>query len=92
MAPRHNNRLLADMARHEAQQLIRMVAEPIPTGERAKTSIARVSTILEWPYARAEDVWHADARRIDSWEMDMLRSVIRNRLRRTRWHRNHRKK
>lgn len=90
MVPR--NKLLADLARHEAQRLIRMVAEPLPPHEPAKTSIARVAALLEWPYARAEDIWNRDARRIDSWEMDALRSVAQTRVRRSKEYRTRREK
>ncbi len=69
-----NHHHLAQQARMEAAALIaavscRRVAEPV------KTAIQRAAQRLGWSYTRAEDVWRLEARRIDSWEMDMLRAM-----------------
>jgi hypothetical protein len=87
MSIRDNGAALAELARNEAARLVRLVAEPIPFHEPTKASIARAADRLGWPFGRTADIWHRTAKMIHSWEMDLLRVVIRNRRRRTNYRR-----
>lgn len=69
--PRH--RALAEAHRAEAAELVRRAAEPFVMGERINSLIARSAQRLGFTYVRTEDIWRKEARRIDSWEMDLLR-------------------
>ncbi len=71
-----NHHYLAQAARQEAALLIATVSCR-RVGEPVKRAIERVAAKLGWSYTRAEDVWRCEARRIDSWEMDMLRTAAR---------------
>jgi hypothetical protein len=83
-APVGNNaRALADAAKREAAELVQRIAEPRAPAERIKVSITRVATRLGWTYRRTEDIWRQEARRIDSWEMDLLRRMARRRRHRS---------
>jgi hypothetical protein len=67
---------LADEAREEAARLVRLIAEPRAPGERIKVSITRAAARLGWSYRRTEDIWRMEARRIDSWQMDLMRRLV----------------
>ncbi len=69
-----NHQQLREAARMEAASLIAAVSCR-RVGEPVKQAIQRVAQKLGWSYTRAEDVWRLEARRIDSWEMDMLRAM-----------------
>lgn len=71
------NKALNDAAREEAASLIRRAAEPCAAGEYIANQIARAATRLGLSYRRAEDIWRREAKRIDSWEMDLLRALTR---------------
>jgi hypothetical protein len=76
MRPRRDTRALAEAARDEAANLVRLVcAQHI--GEGVKEHISRTAQWLSWSYSRTEDIWRREARRIDSWEMDILRASCR---------------
>lgn len=57
----------------EASALVRRVAEPRQVGDSVKAAINRVARRLGWPPNRTKDVWYRRARRIDAFEMDLLR-------------------
>lgn len=76
---KRNHRMLIERSRREACELVRLVAEPVPNGEKIKTSIARAAESLNWPFRRTAAIWRREAHRIDAWEMDLLRAVIHNR-------------
>lgn len=65
-----------EAARDEAANLIRLAAAGAYASEIG-IQIARAASRLGWTYRRAEDIWRREARRIDSWEMDMLRALTR---------------
>lgn len=71
---RNGSRALADAARREAIELVKMAADR-RVGDTVKTAISRASSRLGWSYSRTEDIWRGEARRIDAWEMDLLRRV-----------------
>ncbi|WP_238297510.1 hypothetical protein [Methylobacterium soli] len=64
-----------------ASSMLREIAEPRPVGDTIKLAIARaaraVSSHLPEPmsYARAENLWRGEARRIDAAEMDAIRAA-----------------
>jgi hypothetical protein len=58
----------------EASVLIRKVAEPRPIGDSVKAAIRRAAQALGFNFSRAKDIWYEDARRIDTAEMDALRT------------------
>lgn len=60
-------------ARTEAAGLLRKIAGPARASVQSK--IARAAERLRWSHARTENIWHEEALRIDSWEMDALRRV-----------------
>jgi hypothetical protein len=72
-------RELAEAARREAAELVQRAAEPRAPAEKIKVSITRAAKKLGWSYRRTEDIWRQEARRIDSWEMDLLRRMARRR-------------
>lgn len=75
MTPRREAlRAMAEAARTEAASLVKLVCALEP-GEKVKEHIARTAQRLGWTYCRTEDIWRREARRIDSWEMDMLRAA-----------------
>jgi hypothetical protein len=39
-------------------------------------SITRAAARLGWSYRRTEDIWRMEARRIDSWQMDLMRRLV----------------
>jgi hypothetical protein len=55
----------------KASVLLRSVATP---RRNIKATITAIATHLGWSHSRTRDVWYADARRIDSDEMDALRA------------------
>lgn len=65
----------------EASSLLRAIAEPRPIGDTIKTAITRaarrVTPFLPEPmsYGRAEDLWRREARRVDAYELDAIRSA-----------------
>jgi hypothetical protein len=59
----------------EAQTLVKRCAEPRPVGDQVKAAIHRASRRLKLPFNRARDMWYGDAKRIDSEEMDRLRTA-----------------
>jgi hypothetical protein len=77
MSRREYNRTLNEAARDEAQALIRKASEPVAPGEHIATQIARAAERLGVSYRRGEDIWRREAKRIDSWEMDKLRSLAK---------------
>ncbi len=58
----------------EASVLLRRVAGPREAGDSVKTLIRRAARRLGWEFSRTRGLWYAAARRIDSEEMDRLRS------------------
>ena len=56
----------------EAQKLLRKIAGHKPF-DTVHSQIARAATYLDFEIARAENIWHGEAHRIDAWEMDILR-------------------
>ena len=62
-----------EAARQEAAALVKKIIER-GFGELTKVSIGRAASTLGWSYGRTEDIWRVEARTIQSWEMDMLRS------------------
>lgn len=77
MNRRTNHAELAHAHRIEASELVRRAAEPCPAGERIKAQITRAASRLGFPRSRTEDIWRLEAKRIDSWEMDLLRKFKR---------------
>jgi len=75
---RNGPRALADAARREAAELVKLAADR-RVGDTVKASISRAAIRLGWSYSRTEDVWRGEARRIDAWEMDLLRRMTRRR-------------
>ena len=67
--------------KREAMALVQELAEPLRPRERVKEWIGRAADALRWDFARVEDIWRGEARRIDSWEMDALRAAVRARRR-----------
>ena len=57
----------------EASTLLRRIAEPRPVGDSVKAAIARTAQRCGLSYVRCKEIWYANARRIDSREMDRLR-------------------
>lgn len=78
------NKALNDAAREEAANLIRRAAEPCAAGEYIANQIARAAARLGFEYRRAEDIWRREAKRIDSWEMDLLRALTKGPKRKRR--------
>lgn len=76
---RDDPRALAQAARMEASELVKLVSERRP-GDTVKVSIARAANSLGWSYSRTEDIWRTEARRIDAWEMDLLRRTAARNL------------
>jgi len=61
----------------DAMRLVRIAAEPRPVGDSVKGAIRRAASVLSWSQSRTRDVWYGEVRRIDSHEMDALRSIER---------------
>lgn len=61
----------------EASNLVRRAAEPREAGESVKAAIGRAARRLHWSITRTRAIWYAEARRIDSHEMDQLRALAR---------------
>jgi hypothetical protein len=57
----------------EARHLVHRCAEPRPVGDSIKAAIYRSAKRLGFTFSRTRDLWYANARRIDAWEMDRLR-------------------
>lgn len=72
---RDKHRALAEAHRREAAELVRLAAHPFEMGERINSLIGKAARKLGFPYSRTEDLWRMEARRIDSWEMDLLREM-----------------
>lgn len=75
---------LAD--RREASRLLALLAQPdgaarTRQGRLYTASIKALASLLDWRPGRVEDIWIKGARRIDAWEMDMLRSRTREMFR-----------
>lgn len=68
---------LANATRDEAMSLVRDVAGPRGASEAITALISRAATRLGLSYGRTEDIWRREARRIDAWEMDLLRKTAR---------------
>jgi len=64
---------LREAARTEAAALLQAIAAPRGMGETIGACIRRTAGKLGWPYRRTEDIWRREARRIESFEMDILR-------------------
>lgn len=77
MGQRTNVAALREAARIEAARLIRRVAAPREFDETIQVCIQRAAHKLGWSYSRAEDIWRHEARRIESFEMDILRKLAR---------------
>jgi hypothetical protein len=75
---RNGARALAEAARREATELVKLAADR-RVGDTVKVAISRAASQLGWSYSRTEDIWRGEARRIDSWEMDLLRRVAARR-------------
>lgn len=65
----------SDKASETASHLAKRCSEPCPAGDHVKTAIARVAERTGITYGRARDIWYGEARRIESWEMDALRTA-----------------
>lgn len=74
---RDTHRALADAHRAEAARHVRRACEPVEAGEHIHALIARAAQRLGFPYSRTEDLWRQEARRIDSWELEVLRKFKR---------------
>jgi transposase-like protein len=57
----------------EAQQIVRLAAEPAVPGESVKSAIGRAARALGLTYARARGLWYRQARLISAEEADALR-------------------
>jgi hypothetical protein len=60
-----------------AMRLVRIAAEPRPVGDSVRAAIGRACRHLGWRYNRTREIWYGTARRIESHEMDRLRSLER---------------
>ncbi|WP_166297210.1 hypothetical protein [Bradyrhizobium sp. 2S1] len=58
-----------------AAHLAKRASEPCPAGDYVKAAITRTSERTGIAYGRARDIWYGEARRIDAWEMDVLREA-----------------
>lgn len=61
----------------DAMRLVRLAAEPRIVGDSIKAAVNRAARTLGFTPTRTRDLWHGNARRIDSREMDALRAVER---------------
>lgn len=65
----------------QASIMLREIAEPRPIGDTIKSAITRAARAVSahasepMTYARAENVWRGEARRIDAAEMDAIRAA-----------------
>lgn len=62
-------------ASEEAARLIRLAAEPVTKRDTVTRRIARAAERLGWPLRRVEAIWWREARRIESFELDQLRTI-----------------
>jgi hypothetical protein len=59
----------------QASTLAKMCAQPCPPGDYVKAAIGRAADRSGLPFRRVRDLWYRDARRIDAWEMEQLRTA-----------------
>jgi len=59
----------------EAALSLRLLAEPIPAGDRIKCQIVRAARKAGLSVTRASDLWYGKARRIDPAELEAIRNA-----------------
>lgn len=57
----------------EAEALVKRCAEPVKLEDNVKGLIRRAGLRLGFTFARTQNLWYGEARRIDAGEMDRLR-------------------
>jgi len=65
----------------EASRLLQDLAQPLGAREAVQTWIKRAAKSIDFDLVRAESIWREEARRIDAWEMDILRAAVRGKRR-----------
>lgn len=80
---RDDHAALAQAARREASELVKIISDR-QVGETVKVAIAKAASRLGLSYSRTEDIWRLEARRIDAWEIDLLRRAAKSRRQKAR--------
>lgn len=75
--PKRRSKRRDTVAVEEAARLVRQLAG-MPSAT-THDRIVNAASKLGWGYRRAKAIWCGETKRIDSWEMDLLRRVARSR-------------
>jgi len=67
---------LTRATREEAAKLIGKLGERLAPGQYIKVQLGRAAERLSWGQNRTREMYYGTARRIESWELDLLRQVV----------------